>query len=150
MNKILVIEDDEPLRDTIGLLLERENLTPILAADAETGLEMALTLKPQLLLVDLRWPRMSGLDLCKELRALRMQTPIIILSAIGDELNKVLLLELGADDYVLAMLVGGHAANLRPIDCAVSGNVVHAELNDATGGVIARGETWVSTQDNVT
>src|ERR1700682_1082536 len=101
MNKILVIEDDEPLRDTIGMLLERENLTPILAPDAESGLEMALTLKPQLFLVDLRLPRLSGLDLCKELRALGMRTPRIILSATGDELTKVLLLELGADDYVV-------------------------------------------------
>ncbi|HEX4770597.1 MAG TPA: response regulator transcription factor [Bryobacteraceae bacterium] len=101
MQKILVIDDDESLRETIGVMLEREGFTPILASDGKSGFEKALTLKPQLLLVDLRLPGMSGVDVCKQLRADRIQTPIIILSAVGDEVDKVLLLEIGADDYVV-------------------------------------------------
>lgn len=101
MQKILVIDDDENLRDTIGVMLERENFFPILAADGKTGLDKALTLKPQLMLVDLRLPEMSGVEVCKRLRADRIQTPIIVLSAIGDEVDKVLLLEMGADDYIV-------------------------------------------------
>src|ERR1700761_6082950 len=101
MQKILVIDDDESLRDTIGVMLEHESFVPILAADGKSGFEKALTLKPQLLLVDLRLPGMSGVDVCKQLRADRIQTPIIILSAVGDEVDKVLLLEIGADDYVV-------------------------------------------------
>jgi DNA-binding response OmpR family regulator len=101
MQKILVIDDDESLRETIGVMLEREGFSPILASDGKTGFEKALTLKPQLLLVDLRLPGMNGVDVCKQLRADRIQTPIIILSAIGDEVDKVLLLEIGADDYVV-------------------------------------------------
>jgi DNA-binding response OmpR family regulator len=101
MQKILVIDDDESLRDTIGMMLERENFLPILAADGKAGLEKALNLKPQLMLVDLRLPEMSGVELCKRLRADRIQTPIIVLSAIGDEVDKVLLLEVGADDYIV-------------------------------------------------
>jgi len=54
--KILVIDDDESLRETIGVMLERENFIPMFAADGKTGLDRALTLKPQLLLVDLRLP----------------------------------------------------------------------------------------------
>jgi DNA-binding response OmpR family regulator len=101
MQKILVIDDDESLRDTIGVMLERENFLPILAADGKSGLEKALSLRPQLMLVDLRLPEMSGVEVCKRLRADRIQTPIIVLSAIGDEVDKVLLLEVGADDYIV-------------------------------------------------
>ncbi len=101
MQKILVIDDDESLRDTIGVMLEREGFVPILAKDGKSGFEKALTMKPQLMLVDLRLPGMSGVEVCKQLRADRIQTPIIVLSAIGDEVDKVLLLEMGADDYVV-------------------------------------------------
>lgn len=58
-------------------------------------------MKPELLLVDLRLPGMGGADLCKQLRASSIQTPIIVLSGIADEVEKVLLLELGADDYMV-------------------------------------------------
>jgi DNA-binding response OmpR family regulator len=64
-------------------------------------LELALMLKPSLMLVDLRLPGMGGMDICREVRATRQQTPIIVLSAVGDEIDKVLLLEIGADDYVV-------------------------------------------------
>src|SRR5690242_6284717 len=101
MQKILVIDDDESLRETIGVMLERENFVPILAADGKTGFEKALSLKPNLLLVDLRLPGMTGVEVCKQLRADKIQTPIIVLSAIGEEVDKVLLLEIGADDYVV-------------------------------------------------
>ncbi|MGA7409923.1 MAG: response regulator transcription factor [Bryobacteraceae bacterium] len=101
MQKILVIDDDECLRDTIGVMLERESYTPLFAADGKGGYEKALALKPNLLLVDLRLPGMSGVDVCRQLRAANVQTPIIVLSAIGDEIDKVLLLEIGADDYMV-------------------------------------------------
>ena len=67
MQKILVIDDDESLRDTIGVMLERENFIPILASDGKSGLDKALTLNPQLLLVDLRLPGMSGVELISAL-----------------------------------------------------------------------------------
>jgi len=101
MQTILVIEDDESLRDTIGLMLEQEGFRAVLAADGTTGFERALTVKPSLVLVDLRLPGMSGIEICKQLRASRLATPIIVLSAIVEELDKVLLLEIGADDYVV-------------------------------------------------
>jgi DNA-binding response OmpR family regulator len=101
MQTVLVIEDDESLRDTIGLLLEQEGFRALLAADGNTGFERAFTAKPNLVLVDLRLPGMSGVEICKQLRAARVQTPIMVLSAIGEEIDKVLLLEMGADDYVV-------------------------------------------------
>ena len=101
MNKILLIDDDQHLSDVIGLMLEREQFTPILAADAESGFQKALSMKPNLMLVDLRLPGMNGADLCKQLRASSIDTPIIVLSGIADEVEKILLLELGADDYIV-------------------------------------------------
>jgi DNA-binding response OmpR family regulator len=86
MQTILVIDDDDSLRDTISLMLEQEGFRVQLAADGREGYERSLTLKPDLILVDLR--------------ADKVQTPIIVLSAVGDEIDKVLLLEIGADDYV--------------------------------------------------
>jgi DNA-binding response OmpR family regulator len=101
MQTVLVIDDDAALRDTIGLMLENEGFRPLLAEDGKIGLEQALTLRPDLILVDLRMPGLGGVEVCKQLRAAGMKTPLIVLSAIGDEMDKVLLLEIGADDYVV-------------------------------------------------
>jgi DNA-binding response OmpR family regulator len=101
MQTIVVIDDDESLRDTIGVLLEQEGFRAVLAADGRTGYENALAIKPDLVLVDLRLPGMSGIEICKQLRAAQVKTPIIVLSALGDEVDKVLLLEIGADDYIV-------------------------------------------------
>src|SRR5438270_3161939 len=99
--QILVIDDDESLRDTIGLMLENEGFKPHLVADGANGLEQAFAIKPALILVDLRMPGLSGVEVCKRLRGAGSKIPIIVLSAAGDEVDKVLLLEIGADDYVV-------------------------------------------------
>jgi DNA-binding response OmpR family regulator len=101
MSTILVIDDDESLRDTIGIMLEQEGFTPVLVSDGNAGYERALSLKPALMIVDLRLPGMSGIEICKQVRAANIKTPIIVLSAVGEEVDKVLLLEIGADDYVV-------------------------------------------------
>jgi DNA-binding response OmpR family regulator len=98
---ILVIDDDDNLRDTIGVLLEREGFRALLAADGMTGLDQAILTKPALIITDLRLPGLSGVEVCKRLRGSGVLTPIIVLSAIGEEIDKVLLLEIGADDYVV-------------------------------------------------
>jgi DNA-binding response OmpR family regulator len=101
MQTILVIDDDESLRDTIAMLLETEGFQVITASDGKSGLDQALLSKPALVLVDLRLPMLSGTEVCKRLRASGSATPIIVLSAVGEEVDKVLLLEIGADDYVV-------------------------------------------------
>ena len=101
MQTILVIEDDESLRDTIGVLLEQEGFRPELVGDGRAGFEQALARRPDLMLVDLRLPGMGGMEVCRKLRAAGQATPIIVLSALGDEIDKVVLLELGADDYIV-------------------------------------------------
>jgi DNA-binding response OmpR family regulator len=101
MQTILVIDDDDSLRDTIGLMVENEGFKPVLVADGTAGLEQAFALRPNLILVDLRMPGLSGVEVCKRIRAAGLKTPVIVLSAMGDEIDKVLLLEIGADDYVV-------------------------------------------------
>jgi DNA-binding response OmpR family regulator len=101
MQTILVIDDDESLRDTIGMMVEQEGFRAVQEGDGRAGFDKAMTIKPDLVLVDLRLPGMSGTEICKQLRAAQIKTPIIVLSAVGDEVDKVLLLEIGADDYVV-------------------------------------------------
>jgi len=101
MQNILVIDDDDSLRDTIGLMLEQEGFHATLVEDGMKGYSEALRLRPDLILADLRMPGMTGVDVCRRLRDAGAKTPIIILSAVGDEFDKVLLLEIGADDYVV-------------------------------------------------
>jgi len=98
---ILIIDDDDNLRDTIGILVEREGFRAILASDGLTGFDQAIVANPSLIISDLRLPGLSGVEVCKRLRSSGVLTPIIVLSAIGEEIDKVLLLEIGADDYVV-------------------------------------------------
>src|SRR5260370_12093364 len=101
MSTILVIDYDESLGETSGIMVEQEGFTPVLVADGNTGLERAVGVKADLMIVDLRLPGMSGIEICKQMRAANIKTPIIVLSAVGEEVDKVLLLEIGADDYVV-------------------------------------------------
>ena len=101
MQTILVIDDDDSLRDTIGVLFEREGFRALLAADGKSGLDQAVLARPDIILTDLRLPDISGVEVCKRLRTSGVQTPIIVLSAVGEEIDKVLLLEIGADDYIV-------------------------------------------------
>lgn len=132
MQTILVIDDDESLVDTIAVMLEQEGYRVLHARDGNSGFEKALTLKPDLLVVDLRLPGMSGVEICKQLRAAQNQTPILILSAIGDEIDKVLLLEIGADDYVVKPFGRRELlARIRALLRRASPEVVHRVLQFA-------------------
>ncbi|HTS77015.1 MAG TPA: response regulator transcription factor [Bryobacteraceae bacterium] len=101
MQTILIIDDDENLRETIAILLEREGFEVIQASNGRSGLDLALTVRPHLIIVDLRLPDISGVEVCKRLCREGAGPPIIVLSAAGEEVDKVLLLEIGADDYVV-------------------------------------------------
>ena len=101
MQTVLVIDDDLSVRDTVGVMLETEGFQPVLAGDGNAGVERALALKPELILVDLMMPGLNGMEVCKRLRSAGMTTPLIVLSAMAGEMDKVQLLEIGADDYVV-------------------------------------------------
>lgn len=100
MASILIFHGDVEARRAIATMLEVEGLTPIEAESAETGLRQARALNPQLMLVDVPFPGLNGIELCMHLRASNPQTAIIVLSQ-GDEVDRILLLESGADDCVV-------------------------------------------------
>jgi DNA-binding response OmpR family regulator len=99
---LLVVEDDAALRDTIAYNLRREGYHVVTAADGVAALQLALQQPPALVLLDLMLPRLDGLDVCRQLRAKpeTAHVPILMLTARGEESDKVVGLELGADDYV--------------------------------------------------
>jgi DNA-binding response OmpR family regulator len=101
MPSVLIVDDDKRLRDTLSLMLEEQGFQVSQAGDGRRGLDHALTLKPDLMIVDLCMPGLSGREVCQQLRAADFSIPIIVLSAAGEEVDKVLLLEMGADDYVV-------------------------------------------------
>jgi len=97
---ILIVEDDARMQKVLRRLFESESFLVEIASDGMEGLERFQAVNPSLAVLDLMLPRLSGRDLCKRIKKLSPATPVIILSAITDVADKVLLLELGADDYV--------------------------------------------------
>jgi DNA-binding response OmpR family regulator len=100
VTKILIVEDEPNMVAGLRDNFEYEGYQVITAADGVEGLERALAESPDLVVLDVMMPRMSGLDVCKQLKARRASLPIIMLTARGQEVDKVVGLELGADDYV--------------------------------------------------
>lgn len=96
---ILVIEDEQNINDILTFSLNKEGYKTLSALDGIKGLEMALTENPDLILLDVMLPGLDGWEVCKKVRE-SSQVPIIMLTAREDEVDKVLGLELGADDYI--------------------------------------------------
>jgi two-component system, OmpR family, response regulator RegX3 len=116
-NRILVVEDEASLADTIRYNLEREGFVVAVAHDGRRALDRFDLERPSLVILDLMLPETSGLDVCRTIRS-RSQVPIIIVTAKDAEADKVAGLELGADDYVtkpfsMRELVSRVRANLR-------------------------------------
>ena len=99
---ILVVEDEEDLRDIVIYNLEREGYKTVGVESGEEGLELAISLRPDLVLLDLMLPGMNGMDVCRKIKqdSSTQSIPIIIVSAKGEEADIVSGLELGADDYL--------------------------------------------------
>ncbi|MFA6691829.1 MAG: response regulator transcription factor, partial [Saccharofermentanales bacterium] len=97
---ILIADDDPVVHESLGLYLDAENFTYASAYDGEEALNMVQTEKPDLIILDLMMPKMSGIDVCRNIRK-TSNVPIIMLTAKGEEIDRVLGLELGADDYIV-------------------------------------------------
>ena len=97
---ILICDDDPVVHESLGLYLDAEHYPHSSAYDGEEALEKALTEKPDLIILDLMMPKMSGTDVCRTIRK-TSNVPIIMLTAKGEEIDRVLGLELGADDYIV-------------------------------------------------
>jgi DNA-binding response OmpR family regulator len=96
---VLVVEDEENILEALRYNLEREGYVVYTASDGEDGLNLARSSKPDLVILDVMLPKMDGFEICRILRG-EMDVPIIMLTARGEEVDRVVGLELGADDYV--------------------------------------------------
>ena len=137
--RVLVIEDEEPLRLALRDALVAEGFEVLEAGDGRAGLELALREGPELVLLDLMLPKLDGFSVLKALREDRLESAVIILSARGEEWDRVQGFEYGADDYVVKPfstreLIGRMRAVLRRADGSAPGiaNQGVAHFGDAT------------------
>ncbi|MFS0780623.1 winged helix-turn-helix domain-containing protein [Bacillus sp. 1P06AnD] len=98
--KVLVVDDEQSILTLLQYNLEQSGFQVITAMDGEEAIEKAMSEQPNLLILDLMLPKLDGIEVCKLLRQRKMSVPILMLTAKDDELDKILGLELGADDYM--------------------------------------------------
>ncbi len=123
---ILIVDDEQPIREILVYNLRKEGYNTIEASDGLTAVDMALEKKPDLILLDIMLPKLDGLSVCKRIKN-SLNVPILMLTAKDGEIDKILGLELGADDYItkpfsVRELVARVKANLRKVE-AVSNNM---------------------------
>lgn len=122
--KILVVEDEKAIADIIIFNLERDGFETLEANDGPTGLEMALQENPDLILLDVMLPGMDGFEVCKRVREQSL-VPIIMLTAREEETDKIVGLELGADDYVTKPF------SMRELIARIRSNIRRTEMLSA-------------------
>lgn len=120
---ILIVEDEKNIVDILNFNLKREGYETLEAYDGERGLELAVGNNPDLILLDVMLPRLNGFDVCRRIREQKITTPVIILTAREEEADKVLGLEIGADDYItkpfsIRELLARVKANIRRTEMA--------------------------------
>ena len=113
MESILVIEDDPSILLGLKKNLEFEGYSVLVADDGEKGLEMAFDAKPDLILLDIMLPQVNGFEICRSVRKHEPTVPILILSAKDQEIDKIMGLDLGADDYITKPFSGEGADRPR-------------------------------------
>lgn len=135
LKKVLIIEDEKPISDIIKFNLEKDGFQVEVAYDGDEGLEKIRTINPDLVLLDVMLPKMDGFEVLKRTRE-NNQVPVVMLTAKEEEVDKVLGLELGADDYItkpfgMRELIARIKANIRRMDIGNSDEVenVHSYGN---------------------
>jgi DNA-binding response OmpR family regulator len=146
---ILIIEDDAQSRQVVRLATEAQSYTLTEASTGDEGLKLARASHPDLILLDINMPGMSGLDVCRKLRAEGSLVPIIMLTAKSDTIDKVVGLEVGADDYVtkpfeVRELMARIGAHLRRSDADAAGEGSRKARREFPGLVIdiSRRQVW--------
>jgi len=135
--KILVVDDEKNIVDIVAFNLHKEGYEALCAYDGQQGLALALAEEPELILLDIMMPKMDGFEVCRRIRE-KSQVPIIMLTARAEEVDKVLGLELGADDYVTKPF------SVRELLARVKANLRRLEpVNAAQGGLLTYGEIVV-------
>ena len=125
---ILIVDDEKPIVDILVYNLQKEGYSTIEANDGVTAVEIALNQKPDLILLDIMLPKMDGLTVCKKIRT-TLNVPILMLTARDEEIDKIIGLELGADDYVtkpfsVRELMARIKANLRKFEASSNAELI--------------------------
>ena len=137
---VLIVEDEKNIVDILRFNLQREGYRTLEAYDGKDGLDKAVSENPDLILLDVMLPQMNGFDVCRTLRAQGSNVPVILLTAREEESDKVLGLEIGADDYItkpfsMRELIARVGANIRrtamaaPASAAASAMPVAGDLS---------------------
>ena len=126
--RVLIVEDEKNIVDILTFNLNREGYETLEAYDGASGLQLALEQNPDLILLDLMLPKMNGFDVCRSLRKENRSTPVIMLTAREEETDKVLGLELGADDYITKPF------SMRELLARVKANIRRNEMVLTAGG----------------
>ncbi len=147
MQKVLILSEDETTSSFLGLILQRECFLPVLTSSRDTALQNIFALDPSLLIIDVPFGSVPAVELCSQLRMCKVTKPMIMLGDSSEELDKVLALEAGADDYVVKPiapreLVARMRALMRRCKANVSlvtrfGNI---EVDTQRGTVTCRGQ----------
>ena len=142
---VLIVEDEKSIVDILRFNLEKEGYAVLTAYDGESGLEQAISGGADLILLDLMLPKMNGFDVCRRLREGGSSVPVIILTAREEEADKVLGLEIGADDYItkpfsMRELMARVKANIRRTVMQQSGSAEGAM--SAGGGLTINPENY--------
>lgn len=137
---ILVVDDEKPIADILQFNLVKEGYQVICAYDGDEALEKIEEQQPDLMLLDIMLPKRDGMEVCREVRK-KYDFPIIMLTAKGSEIDKVLGLEMGADDYVTKPfstreLIARVKANMRRLKASAQVEEVKDESNDITVGAL--------------
>ncbi len=146
---ILIVEDEQNIVDILSFNLSREGYDTLEAYDGPTGLQLALEQNPDLILLDLMLPGMNGFDVCRKVRESGSSTPILMLTAREEEADKVLGLELGADDYItkpfsMRELLARVKANIRRVEM-----VPAAAQPEESGDVLRLGRVTIDREKAV-
>ena len=146
---ILIVEDEQNIVDILSFNLSREGYDTLEAYDGPTGLQLALEQNPDLILLDLMLPGMNGFDVCRKVRESGSSTPILMLTAREEEADKVLGLDLGADDYItkpfsMRELLARVKANIRRVEM-----VPAAAQPEESGDVLRLGRVTIDREKAV-
>jgi two-component system, OmpR family, phosphate regulon response regulator PhoB len=145
MKTILVIEDEQDMAELVAFHLEKEGYLPLIANDGASGLEQSQTAAPDLILLDLMLPGISGIDICKVLKGNEKTAaiPIIMLTAKGEEIDRVVGFEVGADDYM------GKPFNMRELLLRIRAVLRRTNGGDVTRNIITIGLLSIDSERHI-
>ncbi|MGP6146684.1 response regulator transcription factor [Jeotgalibaca sp. A122] len=137
MKKVLVVDDEESIVILLSYNLEKNGYEVITAHDGKEGYDLAMSQSFDFIILDLMLPSMDGMDICKRLRQEKIKTPILMLTAKNDELEKIIGLELGADDYMTKPFSPREVLARMKAILRRTGNLQNSDSSDETAEQVA-------------